>query len=245
MPPHSRPDQSLSLQAFRVGRLTVFFVGQKVTCVNDRNWPLASNFPGYTPTFPRKGAVYTVRAIALRIMRGYDEDGLHLEEIVNPVLTIKSDTGTRESELAFRMSRFRPLRATNIDVFLEMLEPVPAHATEQALVNFASWRAPPDMLTPAEIAALRREAKETSAYARRVFADLRQSQSARSHPSAQALLAGIMQAAGEREKDPALLDAGKRLAEVAQKGQSAAPERRWRANWLKGILGLVKRRRPS
>jgi hypothetical protein len=69
-----------------------------------------------------------VRAIAPRVVHGYDEDGLLLAEIVNPVLTIKSGTGTRESELAFRMSRFRPLRATNIDVFLDMLEPVPAEA---------------------------------------------------------------------------------------------------------------------
>jgi hypothetical protein len=38
-----------------------------------------------------------------------------------------------------------------------------------------------------------------------------------SHPAAQALLAGLMQGWGERENDPALLDAGKRLAETAQK----------------------------
>jgi hypothetical protein len=95
--------------------------------VNDANWPPPSRFPNYTPDLPRKGVVYTVRAIASRRFRGYDEDGLFLEEIVNPVIFIRSRDGTtRESELAFRMSRFRPLRATNIDLFLEMLEPTPS-----------------------------------------------------------------------------------------------------------------------
>jgi hypothetical protein len=66
-----------------------------------------------------------------------------------------------------------------------------------------------------------------------------------SHPAAQALLAGIMQGAGEREKDEALLDAGQRLAEAAQKAAPAAPERRQRLGWLRRVLGLVRRSRPS
>ena len=41
---------------------------------------------------------------------------------------------------------------------------------------------------------------------------------ARSHPAAQALLAGLMQGIGEREKDEALVSAGKRLAEAAVRG---------------------------
>ena len=40
-----------------------------------------------------------------------------------------------------------------------------------------------------------------------------------SHSAAQALLAGLMQGMGERQNDPALLDAGKRLAEAARKAQ--------------------------
>jgi hypothetical protein len=116
------------------------------------------------------------------------------------------------------------------------------------LVNFVGYQTqpaepsrpyfvvPPEMLTPEEIAALRRRAKENSAYFRKAFAHLRPSQPPQpSHPTAQALLAGLLQGIGERENDAALLDAGKRLAEVAQKGQPAAPERRWRPNWLRAV----------
>jgi hypothetical protein len=39
----------------------------------------------------------------------------------------------RRTEIVFRQSRFRPFRATNIDVFLEMLEPVPA-------VDLIGWK---------------------------------------------------------------------------------------------------------
>jgi hypothetical protein len=56
-------------------------------------------------------------------------------EIVNPAITIRVPNGNRRTnEMAFRMSRFRPLRATNIDVFLEMLEPATRTAKEQATV---------------------------------------------------------------------------------------------------------------
>jgi hypothetical protein len=64
-----------------------------------------------------------------------------------------------------------------------------------------------------------------------------------SHPAAQALLAGLMQGMGEREKDQALIDAGRRLAEAAQNGQQAAPERRWRPRWLRAVLRWVRRSR--
>src|SRR5262245_24665425 len=118
-PPHSWPYLTVSRIDPEPGEIAMFFVGQKVTCVNDRNWPHWSEY-GYTPTFPRKGSVYTVRAIVPCVVRGHDEDGLHLVEIVNPTQTAKEGS---MFELAFRMSRFRPLRATNIDLFLEMLEP--------------------------------------------------------------------------------------------------------------------------
>jgi hypothetical protein len=106
--------------------LTVFFVGQKIICVNASNWPRWTESDD-RPTLPMKGSVYTVRAIAPRIIDGHDEDGLHLAEIVNPVRDGRSPNGVwKRSELAFRQSRFRPLRASNIDVFLEMLEPAPS-----------------------------------------------------------------------------------------------------------------------
>jgi hypothetical protein len=100
-----------------------FHVGQRVVCVNGRNWPAPRQFGDYTPTHPKQGEVYTVRAIVLKTLEGYDEDGLHLVEIVNPTRT-KRDGST--FELAFRMSRFRPVRTTKIDVFLRTLEPEPA-----------------------------------------------------------------------------------------------------------------------
>ena len=48
----------------------------------------------------------------------WDEGGLHLVEIVNPLRRGRH----RTFELAFRQSRFRPYRATSIDAFLAMLE---------------------------------------------------------------------------------------------------------------------------
>jgi hypothetical protein len=100
----------------------MFFVGQKVTCTNDRNWPTPRDFGAYSPTLPVRGRVYTVREVVPMMRRGFDEDGLFLEEIVNPIQT-RRDGST--FELVFRQSRFRPLRATSIDLFLEMLQPEP------------------------------------------------------------------------------------------------------------------------
>ena len=54
---------------------------------------------------------------------GFDEDGLRLVEIVNRVDTYRSPLGPRFGECTYRISRFRPLRTTSIDVFTKMLEP--------------------------------------------------------------------------------------------------------------------------
>src|SRR5262245_41415899 len=95
------------------------YVGQKIVCVNVRHWPRGF---GYKPTLPKKGSVYTIRAIVpCRVLYGLDEDGLHLVEIVNP-----TQVSIFKFELAFRMSRFRPVHTTSIEVFEKMLEPVPA-----------------------------------------------------------------------------------------------------------------------
>jgi hypothetical protein len=107
----------------------VFFVGQKVTCINDRNWPAPRQFGAYSPILPARGRAYTVREVVPMMRRGWDEDGLFLEEIVNPIQT-RRDGST--FELAFRQSRFRPLRATSIDLFLEMLQPVPTRERVRA-----------------------------------------------------------------------------------------------------------------
>ena len=101
-----------------------FHVGQKVICVND-----LGNTSGYTygPTLPKRGSVYTIREIVPRGAYGYDEDGLFLVEIVNPLCIHLFPSGPMKGELQFRVSRFRPIRTTSIDVFLAMLEPTPVH----------------------------------------------------------------------------------------------------------------------
>ena len=92
--------------------------GQHVVCLNDQF--VAAHLSQKLPT---RGAIYTVRAVVPCMARGHDEDGLHLVEIVNAPRQWCSPTGPRVTELCFRISRFRPVRAGNIDVFLKMLEP--------------------------------------------------------------------------------------------------------------------------
>jgi hypothetical protein len=72
---------------------------------------------------PKRGSVYTIREIVPCKEMGFDEDGLRLVEIVNLGRRYVSPTGPVTHELAFRVSRFRPVRTTNIDVFRQMLEP--------------------------------------------------------------------------------------------------------------------------
>jgi hypothetical protein len=53
---------------------------------------------------------------------------------VNPALEYLAPSGSVTHELAFRISRFRPVRPTSIDVFLEMLEPAGVYEVQaQAL----------------------------------------------------------------------------------------------------------------
>jgi hypothetical protein len=103
-----------------------FQVGQKVVCVDDR-WSRSR----YRPTDPKRGAVYTVRAIAPCKDHGHNEDGLHLVEIVNKPRSHRCPDGRRRKcEAAYRMSHFRPLRMTSIDIFTRMLEPAPRETAE-------------------------------------------------------------------------------------------------------------------
>jgi hypothetical protein len=91
----------------------MLYVGQRVVYVDDRRKNLITH---PHETLPKLGSVYTVRdIIPCRALYGDDEDGLYLVEIVNPVRI--------KYELAFRVSRFRPVQTTNIDVFLRMLKP--------------------------------------------------------------------------------------------------------------------------
>ena len=104
-----------------------FRVGQRVVCVDTRKWPyLADRW-----TLPTRGVVYTVRAIVPCMADGYAEDGLRLVEIVNPKRMLCCPSGRwQRIELCFRMSRFRPVRTTSIEVFQKMLEPVPQEPAE-------------------------------------------------------------------------------------------------------------------
>jgi hypothetical protein len=63
------------------------------------------------------------------------------------------------------------------------------------------------------------------------FVDWQPGPSPPSHPSAQALLAGLMQGIGERERDDAMLDAGRRLAQAATRVLPRPPQTWWR-RWL-------------
>jgi hypothetical protein len=89
-------------------------VGQKVVYVDDNYRRGVKVLP--TETLPKLGCV-----IPCRELYGLDEDGLRLVEIVYRPRQLLSSTAALALELAFRVSRFRPV--TNIDVFLAMLEP--------------------------------------------------------------------------------------------------------------------------
>ena len=105
-----------------------FRIGQRVVCVDTRKWPRDYDF---RPKLPKRGAVYTVRAIVPCIADGYDEDGLRFVEIVNPRRLLRWPSGRRQRmELCFRMSRFRPVRTTSIEVFQKLLEPLPQEPGE-------------------------------------------------------------------------------------------------------------------
>ena len=104
----------------------MFFVGQKVVCVNVT--PRRDGLrPRYRSTaIPVLGAVYTIRELFDANPYGYDEVGLLVEEVVNPVRRYIAKTGPVKCEQFWLSYRFRPVRTTNIDVFLEMLEPTPS-----------------------------------------------------------------------------------------------------------------------
>jgi hypothetical protein len=70
----------------------MFFVGQQVVCINASNWPRWTKVDGRS-ILPKKGSIYTVRAIAPRIVEGHDEDGLFLGGIVNPIRRGRSPNG--------------------------------------------------------------------------------------------------------------------------------------------------------
>jgi len=96
-------------------------IGQKVVCLDNR---LRGGGVYARETLPKVGSVYTIRAIVPCKVYGYDEDGLLLVEVVNSERQYLSPRGPITHELAFRITRFRPVRTTSIDAFRKMLEPL-------------------------------------------------------------------------------------------------------------------------
>jgi hypothetical protein len=92
-------------------------VGQRVVCIDDRIPHTHKFHKGEVQ--PTRGTIYTIREIVPPTVR-YPEEGLYLAEIVNPPRKLRSG---RYVELIFRPYRFRPVRSTSIDVFLQMVEP--------------------------------------------------------------------------------------------------------------------------
>jgi hypothetical protein len=99
----------------------VLRIGQRVQYVDDRRRPTKERY--LHETFPTLGSIYTVREIVPYKALGYDEDGLHLMEVINATRQYSSPRGPITGELAFRVSRFRPVRTANIAVFRRMLVP--------------------------------------------------------------------------------------------------------------------------
>lgn len=85
-------------------------VGQRVVCVDDAP---RKRFP-ILPGWPTKGQVYTVRGTRM-LLSGV---GVYLEEIHNEPMIL----GGHLVEPSFWHGRFRPVRETNIDCFLAILE---------------------------------------------------------------------------------------------------------------------------
>jgi hypothetical protein len=120
----------------------MFFVGQRVVCVNISPNPGGGLSPTYRDTnFPEVGGIYTIRRIFCARPFGHDDVAILLAEVRNPVRRYISRTERNvRCEQFFLGFRFRPVRTTNIDVFLKMLEPAPVRIE---LINIHSIAAGP------------------------------------------------------------------------------------------------------
>jgi hypothetical protein len=96
-----------------------FHVGQKVVCIG------RFVAEGYCEeVLPTKGEVYTIRDLVF--YQGHA--GVLLEEIRNPPRLYNMGEAHGVCECAFAARQFRPVKTTNIDVFLKMLKPEPVDA---------------------------------------------------------------------------------------------------------------------
>ena len=102
------------------------YVGQRVRCIretdDDREWQ-ARYGKRSGVVFPCVGNVYVVRWLGDYAFSHGVDAALRLVEITNPVL---SWSDNEVNEVAFRISRFRPLdeRKTDIAIFTEILHKV-------------------------------------------------------------------------------------------------------------------------
>ena len=100
----------------------MFYVGQKVVCINDDGM-LGHKLAAKVSSLPVRGSIYTVRDVV-----SPDEIspclGLLLEEIIGEI-----HPGWHE-EYGFRSDRFRPIveRKTDISIFAEMPKPAKVSA---------------------------------------------------------------------------------------------------------------------
>ena len=97
----------------------MFEINQRIICIDAKPTRPRKHM---NEVFPVEGQIYTVREVnpAVRCATGV-EPAVRLEEIVNPVNVYRNAT----EEMWFRAIRFAPIRTTNIDIFLKMLEPEP------------------------------------------------------------------------------------------------------------------------
>lgn len=94
----------------------MFEVGQQVVCVDDHfDHPNRHGF--HRPT---KGDRYIVREF---VPDFGGEPCIRLSEIINPPVVWRGDVFPEE--LAFKASRFRPIRKTDISIFTAMLNKAP------------------------------------------------------------------------------------------------------------------------
>jgi hypothetical protein len=108
----------------------MFAIGQKVVCIDDRLRKGRRYYRG--ENLPKNGVVYTMRETVdarARVTRTKTGGSGWLKSR-NRKRWYTPPTGRIFTEMFFSASRFRPLRSTNIDVFLKMLEPMPARERE-------------------------------------------------------------------------------------------------------------------
>ena len=104
----------------------MLYVGQKVVCVNVWRWP---RYPDPV-TLPTEGAVYTIRATLTAAPLATTRTASCSRKSSTPCAPAMRRPARYHGELCFRVSRFRPLHDSNIDIFTQMLEPVPQEPAE-------------------------------------------------------------------------------------------------------------------